>query len=176
MLNSTGDRGHAWRMPTLVTHQVTGFYYSALRWLGRGLLWCWIFASQLLAPDFVKHLFEVYEVVIEVLLILKMPPSHDATVKILSVFSWSEASLTFCKQFLSGGADAVQHHFALGTDKNYGSVVLTLFPSLTDQSKHSPCGQWRPVVSFCPGSSSFCPMYQTSELFNMFLRLKTIEK
>lgn len=65
---------------------------------------------QPLVPDCQK-LFKIYEVVIDVLLMLKTLLYQEGTVDLLTCApTWSEASL-FCWQFLGIGADAILYYF-----------------------------------------------------------------
>lgn len=65
-------------------------------------------------PDSVESLFKVCEVV-AIPLMLKMLLHQDVTVEDLlnCAFTWSEASLFFCLQFLCSGADAALCYMTL---------------------------------------------------------------
>ena len=64
---------------------------------------------QAFVPDFVKRLLEVYEVVEQIALVLKLLLYNDSTIKDLfyCASATSKTCLFFCQQFLSLGLESV---------------------------------------------------------------------
>ena len=65
---------------------------------------------QACMPDSVLHLFEVYEVVEQITLLLQVLLCDDSTIKDLfcCVRAWSKACLFSCQQFLSLGLESAE--------------------------------------------------------------------